>query len=1553
MTKEKGELNNSCYEEKENKIVSDEHYTFELISKRQTKKPSVKNSTLGNYKHNKIESFNNTYFICSNLNMVNSLKETHDKKDISTFDKMLSKHGRTEFSPTYIHKNSKRKYDQEKRTYSFFQKHRSSYKERNNSKNFNNVEEDNMNRDYNEDDHIVKKNEERDVIYDTMNNNSDINNGYNNDNNNKNNININNNNNNNSNNDIIEPFRRNELNKNAYNNNNKNYIMNTYNNMETKQHIMFKSKSFNRNIPYEKKEGIKIFRSSTNQDILENDYGNSFLKTGSNYPSKLREKGMDINHYNTIRESNYDFKSALNVQFCKTKMCPYMNTKEKCKRFSNNMCPYAHDKSELKPIPNLYKTAMCRNFIKNMCFKSKKECNFAHHVEELRSTDEFYKTTLCKFFLNGYCKADKNCRHAHGYKELKRRPTNNMNMTFICGSKMNHNDMDTKKDIIDKEIMNNSHSSESVSLNENRGENLPTGDENELIVELKVSGEDENHLDVNKEDDMLNMRNTSKNNNKRDDYYNNSCKFMSISTKDTCCFISKNDGESSGDEERYRSKSECSNDLKEEDEEKAEKKNLLKLKEEGHNDDIKCIYYINDDALVKNEIELRGEDGKYANKNYQANISEEKEKIERFMEEEKDTHINMEYRCDSIADDESDENMQSEKFIRNTCLSLDGVELDDEKNENNENNDYNVCENNNKMRENVLCNNNSNEDIMNLQEEKFDVVSGNGDVKSYITYNHKMNHITKYHRNVDYDRKYFNNEGLYKGSFYYIKLNENSRNNYNNPDTNHDDNEYDNNFRGKDNNHLYNNQKKKNYNNEYNKNVYKNRKVFNIKIDNIRQKDEEKCMINDNDFNNKNGNFFDINKGMSKGSMLCCPIKYHNNNNNNNNNNSNDNNNNNNSDKVKRYLSNNEYISNINDNNNSKHIVNLNNYNNIGMNHHIYNNINEMNNYNYYTNYHCYNNINDSTNRYMNNNNSNNNNNNINYNNNYYCYYKNMKHGSNYEGTISTATTINNNHYNNNYIYEHSLSDISNIMVIPYRNYQRDKKDFSEHSTFFGKRNNSHMTFNNDIKDMEDDNMVNDISINRKAHNINVQKWIHGIHSNNKFNDTHNNNNNNNNNYNYNGNSKNNAFNKHGEIDYDHNSDDDCNCYEENNYLYDNIHNNIKSGNTLSENLNLRKTCSYDGEFFNDNFSHRTCSYERNNKDSDDIEGNEDEKERDYNETYFKYNNEKYKSKYNLKEKDIYVSNSKYINSEKNKHYDMYSHSKRSRGICTNLRNDNVTRDIYREEECNIWNDDLHARSIKKLNDLKRKENEYNVDDYYNCEKEEMEEMEEMEEIEEIEEREEREEREDEKGKENGKERNDKNINFHINQINEQAAEGHLIYHYIPSIHKVNTHNINYYPTYDKIMEHYNNKYNWLYHRTALFEPMDISYAERRHVMEPILTYEKEKMGNILFSNNNSSIYFVGNEKNMMHDNIHNNINEEEDETSNDDFFNKELQTCVSCYQYIKEKVPSNKIFIESTCLNCGQFIKKSLCLILIELLKPQVQNILSDVSFYEQCYND
>ncbi|SBS84313.1 zinc finger protein, putative [Plasmodium ovale] len=341
-----------------------------------------------------------------------------------------------------------------------------------------------------------------------------------------------------------------------------------------KGRFMGKSKSLNRSNIYERKEDFVPFAATVYEESGEGKgYPNMLTKAYSSNHSKLKEKKMDTSNFISSREGNYDFKSALNFQFCKTKMCPYMNTREKCKRFSNNMCPYAHDKSELKPIPNLYKTAMCRNFMKNMCFMSKKECNFAHHVEELRSTDEFYKTTLCKFFLNGYCKADKNCRHAHGPKELKCRPigsallengkTNGRNPCSSCneGENCYDNDDDNyyhhngKRDdencdqnsdggggsdsgsavscSVNKDMISEAgnpqspvnkdpltifkSSDEYGSLNESKGSNI-TGEEETMSTSY----------DMEKDKDKW----------KKERFYSTSRKLMSLSTKDTCCLFS-------------------------------------------------------------------------------------------------------------------------------------------------------------------------------------------------------------------------------------------------------------------------------------------------------------------------------------------------------------------------------------------------------------------------------------------------------------------------------------------------------------------------------------------------------------------------------------------------------------------------------------------------------------------------------------------------------------------------------------------------------------------------------------------------------------------------------------------------------------------------------------------------------------------------------------------------------------------------------------------------------------------------------------------------------
>ncbi|EUD68352.1 hypothetical protein C922_01372 [Plasmodium inui San Antonio 1] len=370
-----------------------------------------------------------------------------------------------------------------------------------------------------------------------------------------------------------------------------------------KSNFLRKSKSLNRNNIYESKEDDKRLLSITNRDTPEGmDYMNVRKKACSNNELKFKEKRKDEANC-TNREANYDFKSALNVQFSKTKMCPYMNTKEKCKRFLSNMCPYAHDQSELKPFPDLYKTAMCRNFMKNLCTKSKIECNFAHNVEELRSTDEFYKTTLCKFFLNGYCKADTNCRHAHGHKELKckeakykdakcreakRKEVNceemeykevncdGMNCNEIqhrhlgspswesdrVGTEKTNNhdgeeqpqhpdhplqesDMEGEETLLNGETMNGFKSSESFSLSEGKevriireGEDVA---EEDMLAAENIQ-EDEAVMDLiameGKHISNTHDREKNDSKNKKEKFYNASRKLMSISTKDTYCFLS-------------------------------------------------------------------------------------------------------------------------------------------------------------------------------------------------------------------------------------------------------------------------------------------------------------------------------------------------------------------------------------------------------------------------------------------------------------------------------------------------------------------------------------------------------------------------------------------------------------------------------------------------------------------------------------------------------------------------------------------------------------------------------------------------------------------------------------------------------------------------------------------------------------------------------------------------------------------------------------------------------------------------------------------------------
>lgn len=68
----------------------------------------------------------------------------------------------------------------------------------------------------------------------------------------------------------------------------------------------------------------------------------------------------------------------------------------------------------------LQKTQLCMFWKRNCCTKGL-ECTFAHSVEELKDLPDLRRTSLCKQWLKGRCpQSAANCRYAHGENYLRR-----------------------------------------------------------------------------------------------------------------------------------------------------------------------------------------------------------------------------------------------------------------------------------------------------------------------------------------------------------------------------------------------------------------------------------------------------------------------------------------------------------------------------------------------------------------------------------------------------------------------------------------------------------------------------------------------------------------------------------------------------------------------------------------------------------------------------------------------------------------------------------------------------------------------------------------------------------------------------------------------------------------------------------------------------------------------------------------------------------------------------------------------------------------------------
>lgn len=107
-------------------------------------------------------------------------------------------------------------------------------------------------------------------------------------------------------------------------------------------------------------------------------------------------------------------RSVLSTQMQKTKLCDF-HKEGRCKYGAS--CAFAHEETELKRMPDLRKTRICRAFMQGQCQDT--NCKFAHGNEELRATDLCYKTALCTWHEKGKCASGDQCRFAHGPKELR------------------------------------------------------------------------------------------------------------------------------------------------------------------------------------------------------------------------------------------------------------------------------------------------------------------------------------------------------------------------------------------------------------------------------------------------------------------------------------------------------------------------------------------------------------------------------------------------------------------------------------------------------------------------------------------------------------------------------------------------------------------------------------------------------------------------------------------------------------------------------------------------------------------------------------------------------------------------------------------------------------------------------------------------------------------------------------------------------------------------------------------------------------------------------
>jgi hypothetical protein len=86
-------------------------------------------------------------------------------------------------------------------------------------------------------------------------------------------------------------------------------------------------------------------------------------------------------------------------------------------------CSFAHSAYELSDpktviCPKLEQFGFCDELVFAASSPSSPPCPFAHDASELRQLPKVVKTALCRYYPQGRCKAGSACRHAHSIEEI-------------------------------------------------------------------------------------------------------------------------------------------------------------------------------------------------------------------------------------------------------------------------------------------------------------------------------------------------------------------------------------------------------------------------------------------------------------------------------------------------------------------------------------------------------------------------------------------------------------------------------------------------------------------------------------------------------------------------------------------------------------------------------------------------------------------------------------------------------------------------------------------------------------------------------------------------------------------------------------------------------------------------------------------------------------------------------------------------------------------------------------------------------------------------------